>query len=126
MLLSRLLLAALFIAAGTLHFARPDFYVRIMPPWLPYHVELVYLSGAFEIGLGLLLLFPNTTRLAAWGLIALLIAVFPANLHMALNPDLFPLFPAWLLYLRLPLQGLLIWWASGFTRAAFNPSPENR
>lgn len=110
------LLGLLFVAAGVNHFVHPDFYVRIMPPYLPWHLELVYLSGVFEIILGALLLVPSYTRLAAWGLIALLLAVFPANLHMALNSHLFPEIPAAALWLRLPLQGVLIAWAYWFTR----------
>ncbi len=110
------LLALFFIAAGINHFVNPDFYVRIMPPYLPWHLPLVYLSGAAEIGLGALLLIPQYMSIAAWGLIALLIAVFPANLHMALNPELFPAIPSVALWLRLPLQGVLIAWAYRYTR----------
>lgn len=107
----RWLLAAFLVAAGVMHFVRPDFYIRIMPPYLPWHYELVLLSGVFEILLGGLLVVPRVTRLASWGVIALLGAVFPANLHMALNPDLYPDFPLAVLYARLPLQGVLIAWA---------------
>ncbi len=115
-------LALLFVAAGVLHFWMPDFYVRIMPPYLPWHLELVYLSGIAEIVLGILLLIPRFQRLAAWGLILLaltmlLIAVFPANLHMALHAELYPRLPPILLWLRLPMQGLLILWAFWFTRS---------
>src|SRR5262249_24343244 len=102
--------------AGVLHFVRPDLYVRIMPPYLPWHLELVYLSGLCEVALGVLLLVPRTTTAAAWGLIALLIAVFPANVHMALNAELYPTIRPVLLWLRLPLQGVLIAWAYWFTR----------
>ena len=77
---SKYLLAILMIGVGTLHFVRHEFFVKIMPPYLPWHLELVYLSGFFEAALGLLLLVPRTSRLAAWGIIALLIAVFPANI----------------------------------------------
>ena len=69
--------ATFFLVAGVGHFTSTDFFVKIMPPYLPFHRELVYVSGVFEIVLGVLLLIPQTTRLAAWGLIALLIAVFP-------------------------------------------------
>jgi len=106
----------LFVAASVGHFVRPDFYTRIMPPYLPWHRELVYLSGVCEAVLGVLLIAPRTTRIAAWGLVALLIAVFPANVHMALNPDLFAEFPQSALWLRLPLQGVLIAWAYWLTR----------
>ena len=87
-----------------------------MPPYLPFHRELVYSSGVFEIVLGLLLLIPQTTRLAAWGLIALLIAVFPANIFMFQHQELFQISPVVLL-LRLPLQGVLLFWAWIYTRS---------
>lgn len=87
--LTRWLFAALFTVAGILHFLVPSFYLRIMPPALPFKLALVYISGAAEIILGGLLLVPPFSRMAAWGLIALLIAIYPANIHMALNPDQF-------------------------------------
>ncbi len=111
-----LLLAGGFVAAGANHFLRPDAYVRIVPPYLPAPRLLVYLSGAFEVlgGLGVL---PRRTRSAAgWGLVLLLVAVFPANLHMALHAERFAPIPAWALYARLPLQLALIVWAYGCTR----------
>lgn len=111
------LLGLLFILAGINHFVQPGFYVAIMPPYLPWHLELVYLSGLFEVVLGVLLLIPRTTALAAWGLIALLVAVFPANLHMAMNPELFPGISPVILWARLPLQGVFIAWAYWYTRA---------
>lgn len=99
-----ILTSALFLSAGILHFTHPDFFVAIVPPWLPAPLLLVYVSGAFEI-LGGALVWPERTRsLAGYGLIALLFAVFPANLHMAMNPDLFPDIPRAALYGRLPLQ----------------------
>jgi uncharacterized membrane protein len=110
------LLAALFVVAGVNHFRSPEFYVRIMPPYLPWHYELVLISGVFEIALGVALLIPRFTIAAAWGLIALLVAVFPANLHMALHAEQFPHIPAALLWARLPLQGALIAWAYWYTR----------
>ena len=110
------LLAAVFVAAGVNHFVNPAVYVRIMPPYLPWHRELVAVSGAFEVVLGVLLLVPRFTRLAAWGLIARLIAVFPANVHMAANADLFPEIPAAALWLRLPFQGVFVAWALWYTR----------
>lgn len=110
------LVGVAFILAGANHFINPDFYVRMMPPILPAHLFLIYLSGFFEIALGILLLIPKFTRLAAYGLIALLIAVFPANIYMAMNPPLFPEFSPTALYVRLPLQFLLIAWAYWFTR----------
>ena len=114
--LSRYLLGVFFIAAGVNHFWHTAFYVAIMPPWLPWHVALVYLSGAVEIGLGALLLFRRWQVLAGWGLIALSLAVFPANIHMALHPELFAQFTPTGLWLRLPLQFILIAWAWWYTR----------
>jgi uncharacterized membrane protein len=104
--------------AGVNHFLRPDFYVKIMPLYLPWHRELVLMSGICEVALGVLLLIPKCTVVAAWGIIALLIAVFPANLHMAMNSDLYRSIPATVLWLRLPLQGVLIAWAYWFTRSS--------
>lgn len=114
--LMRWLVGSLFILAGLNHFRVPEFYVKIMPPYLPWHLGLVYLSGVIEVALGILLLVPRFTTWAAWGLIALLIAVFPANIHMAVHADDFPEHAPALLWLRLPLQGLLIAWAYWFTR----------
>ena len=113
---ARYLMAALYIVAGTLHFIVPAAYVRIMPPLLPSPVLLVYLSGAFEVLGGLGLLLPATRRAAAWGLIALLVAVLPANVHMALYHAHWPGIPQWLLWARLPLQLPLIAWAWLYTR----------
>ncbi len=105
-----------FIGAGANHFVNAAFYVAIMPPYLPWPLALVYLSGGAEMGLGALLLVQRWARWAAWGLIALLIAVFPANLHMALHTDLYPWAEPWALWLRLPLQAVLIAWAHAYTR----------
>ncbi len=93
-----------------------------MPPYLPWHLFLVEVSGVCEIALGLLLLVPLCTRWAAWGLIALLVAVFPANLHMAVHPELYPEIPAAALWARLPLQAVLIAWACVYTRPEPPPS----
>ncbi len=102
------LLAVFFVVAGLNHFTNPNFYLKIMPPYLPWHLPLIYLSGLFEVALGILLLIPHFTHIAAWGLIALLIAVFPANIHMAVNHGLFPEYRATTLWLRLPLQVVLM------------------
>lgn len=107
--------AAVFILGGLNHFRSSDFYVRMMPPYLPWHLFLVYASGLAEIALGTALLVPRLERLAAWGLIALLIAIFPANIHMAVHPELFPEFSSALLWARLPVQALLIAWAYWYT-----------
>ncbi len=114
--LTRYLLGLLFITAGINHFLHTATYVSIMPPYLPWHLELVYVSGVAEAGLGLLLLARRLAVFAAWGLVALCIAVFPANLHMAINADLYPVLPAMVWWLRLPAQGLLIAWAWWYTR----------
>ena len=112
------LFGIVFVLAGINHFLNPDFYLKIMPPYLPWHLFLVYLSGVFEIILGALLLIPKFSRLAAWGLIALLIAVFPANIYMAMNTELFPELNPLLIWVRLPIQFLLIVWAFWFTKSA--------
>ena len=117
-LVLKYLLSAFFVLAGLNHFRDPSFYLRIMPPYLPWHLFLVYLSGGFEIVLGGLLFFPNLTRIAGFGLIALLIAIFPANIHMAANPELYPDIKPIALWIRLPLQGVLIAWAYWYTRGA--------
>jgi uncharacterized membrane protein len=113
--LLKILMALFYILAGARHFWNPAFYLRIMPPYLPAPEVLNYVSGAAEIVLGVLLLVPRWSRLAAWGLIALLIAVLPANLNMALHPDHFADVPRAFLYLRLPLQLVLILWAYWYT-----------
>jgi uncharacterized membrane protein len=109
-------MAAIYIAAGINHFVSPVFYKNIMPTWLPWHYPLITISGAAEIVLGLLLLPTTTRKWAAWGIIALLVAVFPANLQLMINyreqqhPYL------WVAILRLPIQLLLIRWAYQFSR----------
>ena len=113
-------LVIFFVLAGLNHFLHTDFYVRIMPPYLPWHRFLVYVSGVFEIALGAAVAIPGLTRPAAWGLIALLIAVFPANIHMALHPDLIPEFNPAMLWLRLPLQFVLVERAYWYT-LSFDP-----
>ena len=109
---SRAALAAIFVFAGVMHFIIPASYVGIMPPWLPWHLGLVYLSGIAEIAGGIGLLIPRTRRAAGIGLVLLLIAVWPANLQMLLNARAAGV-PSWheaLLWLRLPLQLVLIVW----------------
>jgi len=113
---SRYVLGAFFIAAGLNHFWHTDFYRAIMPPYLPWPLALVLASGAAEITLGALLLFRRWQAVAGWGLVALCVAVFPANLHMALHPALFTQFTPTGLWLRLPLQLVLIGWAYCYTR----------
>jgi uncharacterized membrane protein len=101
-------LALLFIGAGLLHFFYPVPYLRIMPPTLPAPRLLVLLSGVAEVAGGLGLLWPTTRRWAAWGLLALLLAVFPANVYMLQIHEQLHL-PVWVGWARLPLQPLLMW-----------------
>ena len=114
----RWLTAVFFVYVGVLHFVDPAPFVSIVPPYLPYHLALVYLSGLFEILGGLGLLLPKTRRLAAWGLLALLIAVYPANIHMLVNDVYLEGMPRerWLLWLRMPFQFLFaagVVWGGG-------------
>ena len=114
----RWLLAIVMVAAGANHFLSPATYVAMMPAALPWHLALVYISGVAEIAGGLGLVLPATRRLAAWGLVALFVAVFPANVNMALHhlPVGGREVPAWTLWARLPLQLVLIAWAWWYTR----------
>jgi uncharacterized membrane protein len=108
--MARFLLGAFFLAAGALHFIRPKPYVAIVPDVLPRKRELVLISGVAEIAGGAGVLAGPTRRAAGWCLIATLLAVFPANVNMAVNADRFRRVPEPLLWLRLPVQGLLIAW----------------
>lgn len=109
-LTSRLLLALFFIAAGINHFISPEVYISMMPQWLPAHATLNQVSGAAEIAGGIGILHPITRKAAAYGLILLLVAVFPANIHIAINgwPEMN--IPQWILVARLPFQLLFIAW----------------
>lgn len=109
-------LAMILLFAGFMHFHKPEPFLRIMPDWLPRHRELVAVSGFFELLIGLGLLYGPTRVAAAWGAIALFVAVFPANLHMAQKGIRFGSAPRWLSWARLPLQGALIYWAWTLTR----------
>lgn len=111
------ILGVLFITGGTLHFLYPGAYAAVVPPFLPSPRLLVYISGAFEILGGIGVLIPATRRPAGWGLILLLIAVFPANVYMATHYASIEGIPAWPIayWARLPLQLVLIawvWWAA--------------
>ena len=109
-------MAVLYVAAGVYHFVNPRFYQKIMPTYLPWHIPLVYISGVCEIVFALLLIPESTRPIAAWLVIALLVAVFPANIQMAVSfwqkqrPTL------WIALARLPLQLVLIWWAWIYTK----------
>lgn len=113
--------AVFYVVAGALHFIEPAPYLRIMPPYIPWPAGVVRFSGALEILGGLGLFVPSTRRAAAWGLVALLIAVFPANIHMAIHPaeagagSIAPV----LTWGRLPLQLALIWWLLWCTRPRY-------
>jgi len=105
---------AFFMGGGITHFTNPEFYVAIMPPWIGWHLELVYISGFFEILGALGVLVPALRQWAGNGLLLLVVCVTPANVHMWLNPDLFPDVPTAFLSIRLILQVFLLWviWAS--------------
>ena len=109
---SRLLLGVAFVGAGINHFVIPRVYEGIVPPSMKDCARsLVVVSGVAEVAGGLGVLLPRTRRPAGLGLIALLAAVFPANLYMARQPEDFRKIPRWALYARLPLQPLMMWWA---------------
>lgn len=115
-------LAVAIIIVGITHFIRPEQYARIVPPELPYPVALVYISGVFEILFGIGLLIPQVSIAAAWGLILLFVAVFPANINQAIHSipiEGIPHHPL-LYWIRLPFQAVLISWAWWYTR----PTPE--
>ena len=108
-----------YIYVGLLHFIQPDFFLKIMPPYLPYHLPLVYASGFIEIILGFCLFFKKLRFFAGWGLILLLIAVYPANIYLAFNETpqialgISPFMASWV---RLPLQFVFIGLAYWFTK----------
>ncbi|MEX0675700.1 MAG: MauE/DoxX family redox-associated membrane protein [Pirellulales bacterium] len=112
------LLGVFFVGAGVLHFVNEGFYLKIMPDYIPaeLHRTAVVVSGVFEVLFGAMLMVGRTTRLAAWGIIALLIAVFPANIHVYLHQELIPEAGPRAHLLRLPLQGVFIAWAYWYTR----------
>ncbi len=112
-----------FMVGGITHFTDPAFFESIMPPWIGFHTEIVYISGIFEILGAIGILLPSLRQWAGNGLILLVICVTPANIHMWLNPDLFPDVPPAFLTIRLVLQVgllLLIWWS---TRLPASDSP---
>lgn len=122
----RILLAVFMAAAGILHFVKPVPFIRIVPGFLPYPAVLVYLSGAIEVLLGIGLLIPPLIQSAAWGLVVLFIAVYPANLNMAFNHiDLNGIPDTWWFHaFRLPFQFVLIAWAYWYTRPHWEFSQE--
>ncbi|EMA06498.1 DoxX family protein [Haloferax denitrificans] len=121
----RYVMGALYVLAGVMHFVVPNAYAQVVPPVFPAALALVYVSGVAEIALGVGVVFRRTQRAAAWGLVALLVAVFPANVYMATSDIVLEGVPAALrepsdaaLWLRLPLQGVLVAWAWWYTRPA--------
>ena len=122
------ILAVCMIVAGVLHFAATEPFVKIVPGFLPFPAAIVYISGVIEIILGVALLVPQTQHLAAWGLIALFIAVYPANLNMAINGIELEGIPNtwWFQAIRLPFQFVLIAWAYWYTgKGAEAAQPES-
>ena len=115
MSLGRGLLGVVFVAAGVLHFVFTPQYAAIVPPVFPAPVLLVQVSGVAEVLGGIGVLVPATRRIAAWGLVALLVAVLPANVYMAMEHGMWAGIPAWVLWARVPLQAPLIWWAKAYT-----------
>ena len=113
-------MSLLYIIAGINHFIHPLFYEKIMPAYIPWHTQIVFVSGIMEILLGIFIVPIITRRIATWGIIILLIIIFPANINMMMNyineknPDL------WITILRLPLQFVLIWWAYIFTKKNYD------
>jgi len=127
--LSGVLIGGLFLFAGANHLRVPESYLPIMPPYLPWPKVLILVSGLAEIAGGLGMLIPATRRLAGIGLIVLLIAVFPANVYMAMHQIQLPQLavPTVVLWVRLPLQGLLIawvWWTIRFPKRTPNTGDE--
>ena len=104
-----LIIALFFLAGGIAHFVYTDFFIQAMPEYLSHHEELVFISGVFEILGAVGILIPQTRLWAAYGLIALIIAVYPANINMALHPENYENLSELLLYIRLPFQFLFIW-----------------
>jgi uncharacterized membrane protein len=111
----RYVMAAFYVFGGVNHFVRPDFYLSLMPPYLPLHAEMVALTGVIEIVLGVMVAIPRTASLAAWGIILMLIAFLPVHVHMLVNNHLYPEAPTSVLWLRFPIQALFILWAYWYT-----------
>ena len=107
--LARRTVGPFFVYAGLMHFLRTEWYVSIMPDYVPAHRELVYASGIAEM-LGGAAVIASRPWFARWWLLATLLAVFPANLHMAVHPEHYSRVPRWALYARLPVQGLFALW----------------
>ena len=117
-------LSTFFIYTGIHHFVNPGFYLSIMPPAFPLHTEAVYISGFFEVVGGVCVLIPRLRKIAGWGLVALLVAVYPANIYMAITPEAFPDIHVSLLYVRLAFQFVFFYWAFSVTRPAYNSADQ--
>lgn len=124
------LMGLFYVLAGAMHFVAPRLYEQVVPPELPRPRALVYLSGAAEVVLGIGVMLPRTRRVSAWGIVALLAAVFPANLHVAVRDVEFEGVPAWardppdwVALVRLPVQGLLALWALRYARDPRGTAP---
>ncbi|NAS29720.1 hypothetical protein GTQ40_01940 [Flavobacteriaceae bacterium R38] len=109
------LMAGIYVIIGIIHFINPKAFMRIMPRYLPYHKELVYLSGLAEIILGITVCIAATKVYAAWGIVAMLIAFFPVHIYMITNKKASLGLSKWILYGRLFLQLGLIYWAYSYT-----------
>jgi uncharacterized membrane protein len=116
MRVGRMVMGVLYVVAGTAHFVLTRTYEGIVPDYLPAHGALVLVSGAAEIVGGLGVMLPRTRRAAAWGIVVLLVCVTPANVWMVQHPERYPGVPLWAMWLRLPLQLALIWWAWQYTK----------
>ncbi len=114
-LVLKVLMTVFYVYAGVNHFLDPAFYLDIMPQYMPAHSAAVALSGVAEVLLGVLLLWPRSQRLAAWGVIAMLIAFLPVHVHMLVHSDLYAEIPVLLLWFRFPMQAVLLLWAYWYT-----------
>lgn len=114
--ISLYLIGIFYIFAGLMHFVNSSFYLQLMPPFIPWPLTMVYWSGVIEIVLGILVLLPKYSTKAAWGIILLLIAVFPANIYTVTSGGAGFDVPIWVAWARLPVQGLFIAWAYWHTK----------
>lgn len=109
-LIARIFAGPIMFVAGVNHFLNPAFYEKIMPSYVPAQTELVYASGVAEMLGAAAVMYPRTRRVGGYFLIAVLVGIFPANVHMAVNADEYPNIPPWALLARLPLQALFVYW----------------
>ena len=105
------LMAFMYVIAGVFHFIKPKAYLRIMPPYIPFPKAMVLWSGVAEIGLGIGLLFNSTKNTSIFGIVAMLVVFFTVHIHMLQSEKASKGVPKWFLWLRIPLQFILIWWA---------------